>query len=955
MTKPLPTEDRLIYRISSKIRQSLELEEILDTAVTELRLLLQSDRVMIYQFAEDETGKVVAESVVEERLPSLQGLHFPADDIPPHIRKMYLQNRRRSVVNLASGLIGISATPETLPDSPPTPDNPEPEIEYRAVDPCHAQYMLAMGVNTSIVLPIAIGAEKGDKEGRGGTGRYREVQGGQEGQENLGAEGLAREEDGQKRERLWGLVVCHSCDSQPMAIQNLPILQAVVDQLVIAITQSNLFQQSCRQAEYEYLINKIVTTLHSSPTLQIETTLAKIVEALQGIGGRLYLVSASAIAIHNSHPSHPANTSSQDLVKTAQLYTWGVQPPEDFAESNPHWRQLFEESPQLVALESIHNPEIAPFFAAKEIQGLISIPLFYRETFLGYLTIFRNELNTEILWAGKFDPDRKQQYPRKSFTAWQELKQGTCRAWSREDQKLFQEVSQQMAMAIAQYHLYQQVQTLNSTLEAQVQERTARLAELYSQAREQTKRQQTLALVVNKIRESLDLQHIFQTTVTEVQNLLAADRVAIFRFDPKSGFDRGEFIAEVVQPQFISTLTHQVEDHCFGSQFALSYAQGRIQSVDNILTQGLSDCHIQILSQFQIKANLIIPLRYYPHSEAELPTLWGLICIHQCQAPRSWQPEEIEFVEQISTQLGVALQQAELLTCTQAQAAELTQTLADLKQTQAQLLQTEKMSSLGQLVAGVAHEINNPVNFIYGNITHTANYARDLLELMSLYQSHYPEPVAAVAEKITEMDLEFLSDDMPKVLDSMKLGADRIRQLVLSLRNFSRLDQAERKPVDIHEGIDSTLLILQHRFKARAEGENIIVTRHYGNLPQIDCYAGQLNQVFMNVLSNAIDALDSHTPSKNYQPAISIRTYLQSQEDQSQSVMIEISDNGSGIPAEAQARIFDPFFTTKPVGKGTGLGLSISYQIVVDKHQGKFSCESQPGQGTKFSIELPIF
>lgn len=925
---PLLTENRLIYRISSKIRRSLELEEILDTAVTELRLLLQSDRVMIYQFAEDETGKVVAESVVEEKLPSLKGLHFPADDIPPHVRKMYLQNRRRSVANLASGLIGISTTPETLPNSPTTLNNPEPEIEYRAVDPCHAQYMLAMGVNTSIVLPIAI-------------------------------EGEGKEENGQKGEHLWGLVVCHSCESQPMAIQNLPILQSVVDQLVIAITQSNLLHQSRRQAKHEYLVNRIVTILHSSPTLQIETALAEIVNSLQGIGGRLYLAPPE-----NPSDSNPLATSDSSLGNSGELFTWGVQPQKDsgdfgdfggFIESSPSWQQLFTDSSQLVALETMHNTEVETFFVPGKIQGLISLPLNYREAFLGYLTVFRQELNTEILWAGKFDPDRKQQYPRKSFEAWQELKQGTCRPWSREDQRLFQEIAQQITMAIAQYHLYQQVQNLNNTLEAQVKERTARLAELYSQAQEQAKKQRALALVVSKIRESLDLKHIFQTTVIEVQQLLEVDRVAIFRFDPQSGFDRGKFISEAVQPQFISALTYQVEDHCFGSQFAASYAQGRIQVVDDIYHQGLSDCHIKILSQFQIKANLIVPLRYYPHPEAELPTLWGLICIHQCRDSRSWQPEEIEFVEQISAQLGVALQQAELLNRTQAQATEIAQNLADLQQTQSQLLQTEKMSSLGQLVAGVAHEINNPVNFIYGNITHTANYANDLLELLSLYQHHYPEPVVAVEEKITEIDLEFLSDDLHKVLDSMKIGADRIRQLVLSLRNFSRLDQAERKPVDIHEGIDSTLVILQHKFKARAEGANITLVRQYGDLPLVDCYAGQLNQVFMNVLSNAIDALDSHNIKANSRPTINICTYLAQHQDNPQSVVIEISDNGSGIPPEAQARIFDPFFTTKPVGKGTGLGLSISYQIVVAKHQGKFSCESQPGQGTKFSIELPIF
>jgi signal transduction histidine kinase len=221
-----------------------------------------------------------------------------------------------------------------------------------------------------------------------------------------------------------------------------------------------------------------------------------------------------------------------------------------------------------------------------------------------------------------------------------------------------------------------------------------------------------------------------------------------------------------------------------------------------------------------------------------------------------------------------------------------------------------------------------------------------------MYQHHYPEPIAEIRERAEEVDLEFLSEDLLKVLTSMKVGADRIRQLVLSLRNFSRLDQSEHKPVDIHEGIDSTLLILQHRFKARAEGANIQVIKEYGNLPRIDCYAGQLNQVFMNVISNAIDALDTQTKTT---PAITIRTYLvNSLEAAPEKVAVEISDNGSGISVEAQARIFDPFFTTKPIGKGTGLGLSISHQIVVEKHQGKFTCQSQPNQGTTFTIELPV-
>jgi signal transduction histidine kinase len=306
-------------------------------------------------------------------------------------------------------------------------------------------------------------------------------------------------------------------------------------------------------------------------------------------------------------------------------------------------------------------------------------------------------------------------------------------------------------------------------------------------------------------------------------------------------------------------------------------------------------------------------------------------------------------------------------------ATQLELTLQTLRQTQAKLIQTEKMSSLGQLVSGVAHEINNPVNFINGNLGYANGYIQDLLNLVHLYQKHYPNPICEIQAFANTIDLEFLSEDLPKLLNSMKVGAERLRQIVLSLRNFSRHDEAEIKPIDIHQGIDSTLLILQSQLKATGKYRAIEVVKEYGNLPMVECYAGQLNQVLMNILSNAIDALEevrigqSSSAQQNTRrtPCIRIRTsHLPSQNQQEQaswpkqliadSVLIQIADNGSGMAEDVKAKLFNPFFTTKPVGKGTGLGLAISYQIVVEKHEGELGCESEPGQGTEFWIKIPI-
>lgn len=363
----------------------------------------------------------------------------------------------------------------------------------------------------------------------------------------------------------------------------------------------------------------------------------------------------------------------------------------------------------------------------------------------------------------------------------------------------------------------------------------------------------------------------------------------------------------------------------------------------------------------------------------------GTLCVLD-RVPRNLTPAQLDALQRLGrqaiAQLDLRINVTKLeRTITKSQRVEealrqtnkrLLQTLKTLRQTQAQLIQSEKMSSLGQLVAGVAHEINNPVTFIHGNLPYVNDYVSELLDLLSLYQQRYPNPDLDIQEKAEAIDLDFITQDLPKTLSSMKVGTDRIHQIVKSLRSFSRLDEAKKKRVDIHEGINSTLLILQHRLKATGVNPGIVVIKEYGIFPPVECYPGPLNQVFMNILSNAIDALvemeteewglltgkqkdaisSSQFPITNPQsktPTIRIRT-----EAVENSVLISIADNGSGISEAIREQIFDPFFTTKPVGKGTGIGLSISYQIVVEKHKGVLKCLSELGKGTEFLIEIPI-
>ncbi|MBD2562425.1 MULTISPECIES: GAF domain-containing protein [Nostoc] len=1083
-------EESLLRRITNRIRRSLELEEIIAVTTAEVRSLLKTDRVMIYKFHGDGTGRVIAESIYENRLPSLLGLNFPAEDIPLSARELFIKSRVRSVVNVDTQEIGQSHLHDL--------ENGEiisEEIRYRTVDPCHVEYLSAMGVKSSVVAPIIY------------------------------------------QDQLWGLLVSHNSEARLILESELEAVQMVVEQLSVAIAQSTLLTQVRKTAERETIINRIATLLHSLPTIVLQPALEAAVAAFNGVGGRLCIRNAA-------FDSHNGNVSSltECLIpgnNCAKLYICGQQPvmPEQtiypLIEQYSVWQEHYKSNRyDTWAISDIYQTpslrSLQPAFQETKIRSMLMIPLQYRQQLLGYLSIFRNEIDTETLWAGQYDSDQRQLYPRQSFEVWREFKKAQAQEWTVEEIELATDLGKQFASAIQQYELYQQVQAFNENLEHQVKKRTLELqrtseqqhavfkviaeiresldtdtifqtttkevcqlikadrvsvyrfdsnwggefvgdfeaaspywsneselgintiwndtylqdtqggryrnnetfavddiykmgfakchidnleqfqihafvlapifvgqklwgllatyqhtgprqwktyevnflsqiaaqmgvalqqADLLAQTRQQAlnlqqaaEQQRVLFEVVAKVRESLDLDAIFQTTTQEICKSLQADRVAVYRFQADWS---GEYIAEFVGNGWVKLVNHNIntvwQDSYLQETQGGRYRHNETFAVNDIYQAGHSDCHVAALEQLQAKAYAIAPIFIGQQ-------LWGLLAAYQNSAPRQWEASEIKFITQIANQLGVALQQAQLHHQTKEQTEKLTQALHDLQQTQTQLIQTEKMSSLGQLVAGIAHEINNPVNFIYGNINHVNDYAKDLLSILDLYLQDSPNPNPEIRDRAFEIDLEFLMEDLPKTLSSMKVGIDRIRQIVLGLRNFSRLDEAEKKPVDIHEGIDSTLLILQHRLKAKPESPAIKLVKEYSDLPLVECYAGPLNQVFMNVLSNAIDALEDYreSQSKSHSSQITIHTAVGELEGNIKSVVIRILDNGPGIPEALRARICDPFFTTKPVGKGTGLGLSISYQIVVDKHSGVFKCDSQPGLGTEFWIEIPI-
>ncbi|MTJ07510.1 GAF domain-containing protein [Anabaena sp. UHCC 0204] len=821
MTFSLDRRERqkALSRVIARIRESLDIDIIFTVTVTEVRQLLNTDRVGVFRFDKelDCQGEFIYEDVDQKWVSALSTKlheHYCAEDFT----QLYQEGRIKVISDI-----------------------------YQDINcDCQVKSLEKFQVRANIAVPLIKGKD------------------------------------------LWGLLCIHQC-SQPRQWEESEIefVQLISEHLGVALQQADYIEQVKLQsaqlaqakareksAEHQKTIAKTIEKIRQS--LDLESIFRTTTDELR------HLLNVDRAAIYRFNPDWSGEFVFESVAEG--------------------WVKLMD--------EQLQRPEIGDNISECKLKDLVEPPTdtYLQDTGGGRFAkgeVYRvcddiyncgfNNCYIQVLesYQAKAYVIIAILYNHKIWGLLAVYQNTQSRDWQQDEVYLLTQVSSQLGVALQQAEYLQ-------TLRKQASE--------ISKAAE---RQRALVNTVDKIRQSLDIDIIFKTTTQEVGRLLEVERVAIYRFHADWS---GEFVADsildnwttVAKPQPITELVLLQETK------AGKYARNEV---------------------------------FVPISQGE--KLWGLLVAYQNSQPRYWQEEEINLLAQVGVQLGVAIQQAESLKQMQIQKEEIAQTLKELQRTQSKLIQSEKMAGLGQLIAGLAHEINNPISFIYGNIPYVTDHVKDLLNLVRLYQNNYPQAIGEIQDQLAEIDLDFINDDLPKMLNSMMGGADRIRQLVISLRTFSRLDEAEMKPVNLHEGIDSTLSILQHRFQQHNNTLKIAVIKEYGELPPIVCYAAQMNQVFMNLLTNALDGLkESFTES----PKIWIRTKV----IDNIHLQICIADNGCGIAENVRDRIFEPFFTTKEPGQGSGLGLSVSYQIIVEKHGGQIKCISELGKGCEFIIEMPI-
>lgn len=877
-TSPLLTQEALLNRMTYRIRQSLDLMDILSATVAEMRSFLQTDRVKVYRFAPDGTGEVIAESIYHNHLPSLLGLHFPAADIPPHARELFVKAGVRTIVNVASEQMTLNylENPKTTADLTvqEVRDTAIADILQRPVDPCHVEYLTNMGVQSTLVVPIL------------------------------------------NRQKLWGLLISHHAQPKPFSPGDLEVAQLVANQVSIAISQSTLLSQAESKAQREILLNQIATQLHGS--WQVSATLPSVLEqtvaAVGGSGGRLYLplseptpsidlytcgtqpgVNVETIGLwQQMKPAWDAWTQQKQTIK-ADLNCMGEENSTLSLSSKQTTHPVF------TITDLYQEPllaEVTDAFQDTPIRSLLLMPLGYGKDYLGVLTLFRDEIETDILWAGRFDPDERNDRVRQSFEEWREIKQGQVNPWTEADIHLIQSLGLHLSMAVMQSQLYQREKQLNTELEARVRQRTAALTQANQQLESeiverqhteaellrQNQRVKLLVDMTQKIRQSLQIEEVLQTTVKEVQKILEADRVIIYQFEANGV---GTVVTEAVRPEVPAILGQTIADPCFDRQYQEIYRNGRVAAIANVAQADIQPCYRDLLQQFDVQANLVVPI-------LQRSALWGLLIVHQCQSWREWTSGEIDLLRQLADQVGIALGQAQLLEQEVNQRQELERSNAELE----------------QFAYVASHDLQEPLRMV-------ASYTKLLAQL-------YQGSLDAEADKFINYAVD---------------GAERMQTLLNDLLLYSRVGRKGKafRLTDSHAALDSAIANLQMIIQET----DARVTSH--TLPSVMADETQLVQLFQNLISNAIK-YRSQQP-----PVIDVGARLENGE-----WCFWVKDNGIGIAPKHKERIFIIFqrLHTRQKYPGTGIGLAICKKIV-ERHRGRIWVESEFGQGATFYFTIP--